>query len=210
MSGAGRNLSADRGQGSGMTVTFWFDPSCPFTWATSRWLRAAAAERGEQVEWRLMSLAVLNADKDVPQQYVEGMRLSTRASRVLARTAREHGNESVDALYTALGTRLHEQGGESISRDMVAAAVTDAGLPADLMAGYDDESLDADVESSHAEGQRRVGDEAGSPVIAFGDGPGYFGPIVTEPPTGDDSANLYQAMTLLSTVPQFAELKRAR
>jgi 2-hydroxychromene-2-carboxylate isomerase len=193
-----------------MTVTFWFDPSCPFTWSTSRWLRDAAAERGERVEWRLMSLAVLNADKDVPPQFVDGMRLSRLASRVLARAGREHGNEGVDALYTALGTRLHEQGGESISRDMVAAAVTDAGLPAGLMAAYEDESLDADIEASHAEGQRRVGDEAGSPVVAFGDGPGYFGPIVTEPPTGTDSANLYEAMTLLSTVPQFAELKRAR
>ena len=193
-----------------MTVTFWFDPSCPFTWNTSRWLRAAAAERGEPVRWRLMSLAVLNADKDVPEQFVEGMRLSRLASRVLARTAREHGNDGLDALYTALGTRLHEQGGESISRDMVAAAVTDAGLPADLMAAYDDGSMDADIEASHAEGQQRVGDDAGSPVVAFGDGPGYFGPIVTQPPTGADSAKLYEAMTLLSAVPQFAELKRAR
>lgn len=190
-----------------MTVTFWFDPSCPFTWATSRWLRDAAAAHGERVEWRLMSLAVLNAGKDVPEQFVESMRLSRLASRVLAAAG---GNDAVDALYTALGTRLHEQGGESISRDMVAAAVTDAGLPADLMDAYGDESLDAGVEASHEEGQRRVGDEAGSPVIAFGDGPGYFGPIVTEPPTGPAAANLYEAMTLLSTVPQFAELKRAR
>ena len=189
-----------------MTVTFWFDPSCPFTWSTSRWLRAAAAERGEPVDWKLMSLAVLNADKDVPEQFVEGMRLSRLASRVLAAAGPDH----IDALYTALGTRLHEQGGESISRDMVAAALTDAGLPADLMEAYEDELLDADIEASHAEGQRRVGDEAGSPVIAFDDGPGYFGPIVTEPPTGADSAKLYEAMTLLSAVPQFAELKRAR
>ena len=190
-----------------MTVTFWFDPSCPFTWSTSRWLRDAAAERGEPVRWRLMSLAVLNADKDVPEQFVEGMRLSRLASRVLAAAG---DNAAVDALYTALGTRLHEQGGESISKEMVAAAVEDAGLPATLMDSYDDESLDAAVEASHEEGQRRVGDEAGSPVVAFGDGPGWFGPIVTEPPTGADSARLYEAMTLLSAVPQFAELKRAR
>jgi 2-hydroxychromene-2-carboxylate isomerase len=210
MSGRGENLSARFGQSPSMTVTFWFDPSCPFTWATSRWLRDAAAEHGEQVQWRLMSLAVLNADKDVPEQYVEAMRLSRLASRVLAEAGTQHGNEAVDALYTALGRRLHEQGGESISADMVAAAVTDAGLPAALMDAYEDDERDADVEASHAEGQRRVGDEAGSPVIAFGDGPGYFGPIVTEPPTGAAAAKLYEAMTLLSAVPQFAELKRAR
>jgi 2-hydroxychromene-2-carboxylate isomerase len=193
-----------------MTVTFWFDPSCPFTWRTGRWLRDAAAQRGERVDWRLMSLAVLNADKDVPEQYREPMRQSMLASRVLAEAGLRHGNEAVDALYTALGARLHDKGGESISRDMVAAAVADAGLPADLLDAYGDEQRDETVRDSHEQGQRRVGEEAGSPVVAFGDGPGHFGPIVTEVPTGDDSDRLWEAMTLLSAVPQFAELKRHR
>jgi 2-hydroxychromene-2-carboxylate isomerase len=192
-----------------MTVTFWFDPSCPFTWKTGRWLRDAAAAHGERVDWRLMSLSVLNGDKDVPEQHREPMRQSALASRVLAEAGLRHGNDAVDALYSALGTRLHEQG-DAPTRDMVAAAVADAGLPADLLDSYADEQRDETVRASHDEGQRRVGQEAGSPVVAFDDGPGYFGPIVTETPTGAESDRLYEAMTLLSTVPQFAELKRAR
>jgi 2-hydroxychromene-2-carboxylate isomerase len=192
-----------------MTVTFWFDPTCPFTWRTGRWLRDAAAAHGEQVDWRLMSLAVLNADKDLPEEHQEPMRQSTLASRVLAEAGLRDGNEAVDTLYTALGRRLHDGGG-TLSRDMVAAAVADAGLPADLLDAYEDDHRDCDVVASHEEGQRRVGQESGSPVVAFDDGPGYFGPIVTETPTGADSDRLYEAMKLLSAVPQFAELKRAR
>src|SRR5215207_8836900 len=188
-----------------MTATIWFDPSCPFTWATGRWLRSAAAARGEEVDWRLMSLAVLNADHDVPEQYREPMRQASLASRVLV--AADGGDR--EALYTALGTRVHEQGA-AMTRETVAAAVTDAGLPAGLMDAYDDEARDAEVLASHQEGQARVGQEAGSPVVAFGDGPGYFGPIVTATPTGADATRLYEALTLLSEVPQFAELKRAR
>ena len=192
-----------------MTVTFWFDPACPFTWRTGRWLREAAAARGDRVDWRLMSLAVLNEDKDVPDQYREPMRQSALASRVLAEAGLRHGSEAVDALYTALGTGLHEKGG-TLDRDLVAAAVAETGLPADLLDAYDDEQRDATVRESHEGAQRRVGQEAGSPVIAFDDGPGYFGPIVTDPPTGADSARLYEAVRLLSQVPEFAELKRAR
>lgn len=186
-----------------MTVAIWFDPSCPYTWSTSRWLAATAAARGERVDWRLMSLAVLNADQDVPERYREPMRQSSLASRVLA-AAGDRG-----ALYTALGTRVHERG-EPMTRETVAAAVADAGLPESLLDAYDDEALDAAVLAQHQEGQERVGQDAGSPVLAFGDGPGYFGPIVTGAPTGADATRLWEAMTLLSQVPQFAELKRAR
>ena len=188
-----------------MIVTFWFDPSCPYTWSTARWLRSVAGIRGDQVDWRLMSLAVLNADRDVPEQYREPMRRSAQASRVLA-AASAAGR---DAIYAALGTRVHERG-EPMTRETVAAAVEEAGQPAGLMDAYDDETRDADVRSAHDEAQARVGEEAGSPVLAFGDGPGYFGPIVTEAPAGAAATRLYEAMVLLSEVPQFAELKRAR
>lgn len=192
-----------------MTVTFWFDPSCPYTWSTGRWLRDAAAARGEPVHWRLMSLAVLNADRDVPEEYREPMRQSGMASRVLAAAGLEQGDAAVDALYTALGRRAHEQGG-TLDRQTVAAAVAEAGLPASLLDAYDDERHDDTVLASHEEGQRRVGQEAGSPVLAFDDGPGFFGPIVTEVPTGEDSTRLYDGVRLLSAVPAFSELKRAR
>ena len=192
-----------------MTVTFWFDPSCPYTWRTSRWLRAAAAARQEPVRWRLMSLAVLNADKDVPAEYQEPLRQSQRASRVLAAAAAGYGDAGLDAAYTALGRRVHEEG-QQLHRSTVEAALGEAGLPGALMAAYDDDRHDTAVRASHEESQQRVGQEAGSPVLAVADGPGFFGPIVTEVPAGDAADQLYDAVRLLSAVPQFSELKRAR
>jgi 2-hydroxychromene-2-carboxylate isomerase len=192
-----------------MTVTLWFDPSCPFTWRTSRWLRSAVAARGESVRWRLMSLAVLNADKDVPAEYEEPMRQARLASRVLAAAEAGHGSDGLDAVYTALGTRVHEQG-QKLDRRTLEGALGEAGLPGALLAAYDDDTHDAAVRTSHEESQRRVGEEAGSPVVAVGDGPGFFGPIVTEVPTGEAADRLYDAVRLLSSVPGFAELKRSR
>jgi len=55
-----------------MSITFWFDPSCPFTWRTSRWVLDVASRRAEQVRWRFLSLSLLNEGKDdIPAQYRE-------------------------------------------------------------------------------------------------------------------------------------------
>ena len=192
-----------------MTVSIWFDPSCLFTWRTGRWLRAAAAARGEPVRWRLMSLAVLNADNDVTPRFREQMRRTQLASRVLAAAEAQHGSEGLDAVYTALGTRVHEQG-QDMDRAAMEAALGEAGLPGALLAAYEDESQDAAVRASHDEAQARAGQESGSPVVAVDDGPGFFGPIVSEVPTGQAADRLYDALRLLSAVPEFSELKRAR
>lgn len=192
-----------------MTVSIWFDPSCPFTWRTGRWLAAAAEAREEPVRWRLMSLAVLNADKDVPAEYREPMRQSQLASRVLAAAEAQHGSAGLGAVYTALGTRVHEQD-QPLDRAAVEAAVGEAGLPGALLAAWDDEDQDDAVRASHEEGQRRVGEEAGSPIVALDDGPGFFGPILGTVPTGAAADQLYEAVRLLSTVDGFSELKRSR
>jgi 2-hydroxychromene-2-carboxylate isomerase len=192
-----------------MTVTIWFDPSCPFTWRTGRWLRSIASARGETVRWRLMSLALLNADKDVPAEYQEPMRQARLASRVLAATEAAHGSAGLDAAYSALGRRVHDEG-QQLHRPTVEAALGEAGLPGALISAYDDEQQDTAVRTSHEESQQRVGQESGSPVVALGEGPGFFGPIVTEVPDPDTADRLYDGLRLLSSVPEFSELKRAR
>ncbi|HEU4423696.1 MAG TPA: DsbA family protein [Pilimelia sp.] len=191
-----------------MTVTFWFDPACPFTWRTSRWLRDTAARRGETVRWRFLSLAVINEDKEIPEQYREGMAWSRRVHRVLAAADQQHGQQAVDRLYTAIGQRVHDRG----ERDeaTLAAALAEAGLPAELIEAADDAAMDKVVRVSHDEAQARVGTETGSPVMALGDGPAFFGPVVVPIPEAEDADRLFEALRLLSAVPQFSELKRAR
>ena len=191
------------------TVRFWFDPTCPFTWATSCWLRETAPAQDAQVDWRLMSLAVLNDGKEVPEQHRAGMALSWRPLRLLAATDRKQDSAAVGALFAALGARLHEQQ-RTVDDALLAESLQEAGLPADLLAAADDASYDDDVRASHAEAQERVGTESGSPVLAIGAGPAWFGPVLAPVPTGQAATDLWQGLVALSSVAQFSELKRGR
>src|SRR5439155_18317542 len=129
--------------------------------------------------------------------------------RVLAAADERYGQGAVDRLYTAIGRRIHEQ---YAARDAttLADAIAGAGLPTELTAAADDDAWDKVVRASHDDAQARVGTETGSPVLAIDDGPAFFGPVVVPIPAGDDADRLLEALRLLSTVPQFSELKRGR
>jgi 2-hydroxychromene-2-carboxylate isomerase len=189
-------------------VEFFFDPNCPFTWRTSRWLAEVADTGAATVTWRLMSLAVLNEGKEIPEQYREGVRQGGRALRALAAAQADGGSDAVARLYTAIGTRRHERG-EASDDASIAAAVAEAGLPESVAAAVDDESLDAAVRTEHEAAQAAVGDTAGSPVVAL-EGRGFFGPVVAPVPTGDDALRLFEGVRLLAGVGAFSELKTAR
>jgi protein-disulfide isomerase-like protein with CxxC motif len=192
-----------------MAVTFYFDPMCPFTWRTSRWLKDVTARRGEPLTWKFLSLAMLNEGREVPERYRAAHAFGRRAHRVLAAADQRYGQDAVDRLYSALGRRLHYEGAEH-SPETLAAAIAEAQLPAELAEVADDASLDRVVRASHDAAQGRVGTETGSPVTAFDGGPGYFGPVVVPVPEKEDADRLFDALRLLSTVSQFSELKRAR
>ena len=190
-------------------IDFWFDPGCPFTWRTSRWLHEVARQRPVQVTWRLMSLSALNAGKDVPEQYREPMRQGARALRVLAAAEESGGQEALARLYTALGTRRHEHG-KDYDDGVFQDAVAEAGLPASVAAAADQERYDAAVLASHEEAQQRAGTEVGSPVTAVAGGRGFFGPVVVPVPSGEEALRLLDAVRMLAAVPSFSELKGSR
>jgi hypothetical protein len=202
-------------------VTLFFDPICPFTWRTSRWLRSMATKRDLIIQWRLLSLATLNEGKEIPEQYRDGMVRGWRASRLLAAADAQFGQEAMARLYTEIGTRIHGYVGpgplsgqpterRTLDTDVLVESLAAAGLPAQLIASADDTALDDVIRESHAAGQARVGTESGSPIVAFGEGPGFFGPVVVPVPDGESAEKLFDAVRLLSAVPEFSEIKRAR
>src|SRR5436309_13410148 len=111
-------------------VDFWFDPICPWAWITSRWMHEVEKVRPVKTVWHVMSLAVLNEDKeDLPERYREGLRNAWGPVRVLIAAEQAHGPEVLGPLYTALGTRLHHEKAPR-DRETITAALAEAGLPA--------------------------------------------------------------------------------
>lgn len=186
-------------------VEFFFDPGCPYTWRTSRWIADVADAGAAAVTWRLMSLSVLNEGKEIPEEYRPVMAQNVRVQRVLAAV---EDNDARARLFTALGTRRHEQGAD-YDDDTIAAAVAEAGLPDETVKAADDEAFDALVRASHDDAQAAVGQEAGSPILRVG-GNAWFGPVVVPVPEREEGLRLFEAVRLLADVPSFSELKGSR
>jgi 2-hydroxychromene-2-carboxylate isomerase len=188
-------------------VDFWFDPACPWTWITSRWLVVAAEERDFAVTWRPYSLKFKNGD-GVPEQYRESVEESHRALRVIARLAAEAGNDAVDAFYTERGHRFF--GGDGTFPDL-AEVLEAAGLDPAFAASADDPAYDAAIQASMDHAHALAGDSNGSPILAVrGTGRGFFGPVLTAVPDTKASAQLWDALETLFTIPEVHELKRDR
>ncbi|GGO00089.1 DSBA oxidoreductase [Microbispora rosea subsp. aerata] len=189
-------------------VDFWFDPACPWAWITSRWIHEVAALRPVDVRWRIMSLAVLNEDKDIPGDYREKVEQTLGAVRVLAAAADKYGEQVLGDLYTELGRRFHDEG-RARDRDTIAEALTAAGLDPALVAAHDSDEYDEAVRRSHGEGIDLVGQEVGTPVIAV-EGTAFFGPVVSPVPRGEAAARLWDGVLLVAGTDGFFELKRSR
>jgi protein-disulfide isomerase-like protein with CxxC motif len=187
---------------------FWFDPLCPFAWITSRWILEVEQVRDISVTWHVMSLAYLNQDKDIPDDYRELLAPAWGPVRVCIAAEHKHGKDVLLPLYTALGTRIHS-GGEQISRELIAAAVAEVGLEPDLVDAMDDSSLDAAVAESHHRGMDQVGNDVGTPTIAF-EGAAFFGPVLSKIPRGEDAGTLWDGCVAVARFPYFYELKRSR
>jgi 2-hydroxychromene-2-carboxylate isomerase len=190
-------------------IEFWFDPTCPFTWRTSRWAREVERAGEATIEWKVMSLGILNEGREIPEEYREGMVRGARFLRALVATEELGGSDAVGRLYDALGAHLYDED-EGLADDVLLRSVSDAGLDGSVADAADDETRDAAVRASHEEGQRRVGTESGSPITAYDGGPAFFGPVVAPAPTGDDATTLLTAMASLSKVGAFSEVKRSR
>lgn len=191
-----------------MDATFFFDPACPWTWRTSRWLVAVAQARGLRVEWRAFSLAILN-DGQVPPEFAEAMAASGRVLRLVEALRAQGRHDDAGRLYTEVGARSHDTG-DPLGDKIVAAAVDAAGL-ADAAAALDDERWDAAVHESHALAYGSAGPDIGSPVLMVPDAArGIHGPIITEVPGTDDALTIWDSMLPLLRLDTFHELKRAR
>lgn len=190
-------------------VDFWFDPVCPWAWVTSRWMLEVEQARPVTTRWHVMSLAVLNEGKDVPEQYRQILDEAWGPVRVCIAAEQKLGPGVLLPLYTALGTRFHQQKAPR-DRATVEAALADAGLPVALADAMDDpQTYDEALRASHHDGMDRVGYEVGTPVISV-NGVSFFGPVISPIPRGEAAARLWDGVLAVAGTDGFFELKRSR
>ena len=190
-------------------VDFWFDPICPWAWIASRWIHEVAKVRPVTPVWHVMSLSVLNSDKDdLSDRYRELLRTGWGPVRICVAAAQQYGPEVLGPLYTALGTRFHNQ---KLPRDRATyeAALAEAGLPTELADAAESTEYDEALRASHKEGIERVGYDVGTPIISV-DGTSIFGPVVSPIPRGEAAAKLWDGVLLIAGTDGFFELKRSR
>lgn len=214
--------------GENYDIDFFWDPVCPFAWVTSRWVHKVQAQRDYTVNWRFISLRLLNANIDYdahfPAGYEHGHTAGLRMLRVAAAIRRDHGNEAMEALYDAFGASVFDVDRrpdgldpDAQPREWLGTAehlesiLEPLGYDLGYAAAADDDSLTEIVQADTDAALEKTGRDVGTPIISFQppEGPSFFGPVISRVPNDEDALKLWDSVITLASFPSFTEMKRS-
>ncbi len=200
-------------------VEFYWDPVCPFAWITSRWLVEVARQSDYTVDWRFISLRLLNEQKDYatdfPQGYIAGHGTGLKLLRVAAAIRKAEGPARMGALYTQFGGDVHVHGRRAELIDHYDEGFPDylrsVGIEAQYIAEANNDAWDDMLRTERDEALALTGKDVGTPIIAYhrdGLTQAFFGPVISEVPPKERAVELWDAVWTLATFKGFAEIKR--
>ncbi len=193
---------------SKIKAEFWFDPICPWAWTTSRWILEVAKVRDIEITWNIFSLGHLNRDREMTEKYQSSASNSWLCGRVVAAVGESAGQDKVLEIYSAIGARIHS-GKEGISEELFRAALSEIGLDPELALEMHNTAWDEKIIASHDRGIKLVGNDVGTPIISV-EGIGFFGPVISPAPKGEEAGKLWDGVVACAAYPGFFELKRSR
>ena len=194
------------------TVEFYWDAVCPWCWITSRWMIDVGRQKQIQINWKLFSLKKINEGRDIPEHYQILHKIGLRALRVAAAVRKEYGNDGLAKLYTVMGSRYHHDEDDIDEPEILEEILHTCNFQPQMAGAADDKGWDKTIDADMDQAITKVGTDVGVPLIVLdgGEGPGFFGPVLSPAPTGKAAVALWDAIIAAGRTPGFYELKRTR
>lgn len=193
------------------------DPSCPWAWITSLWVKEVAPQRDLTVTWRSFCLEIRD-DYGVAPTVPEKLReaaiaahaLSHRMLRIFEAARSQVGEEAVDALFTEWGRRFFVD--NPTRATMLSECLAACGFDPKMVDAADDETWDVPINEAMDVAYAFGGPKTQTPTIVVdGDPPyGFKGPVMAPAPTGEAAARLWDAIQVIASEPGFFEITRPR
>src|SRR5581483_7527762 len=199
-------------------VEVFIDPSCPWAFITSRWLKEVAPARDLELEWKSYCIEIRDDYGVAPTMPAErrdaaiaAHALSHRMLRIFEAARARHGDDVIDGLLTEWGRRFFPRGAER-TEAILGAVVAACGLDADLLDAADDDKWDAPIVDAMAIAYEFGGEKTQTPTIVVRADPphGFKGPVMAPAPTGDAALRLWDALMVISAEPGVFEFTRPR
>ncbi|MFN8015985.1 MAG: DsbA family protein [Acidimicrobiia bacterium] len=197
-----------------MNIDFYFDPSCPWCWITSRWLCEVSTERDLNINWIGFSLAMKNDELtgNDTTGHLEAHTTSHQVLRIIEAIAKA---ENIDRglLYTEFGYAYHLNS-KLDDDNFIEKVIEKLNLDPKYIEQGNNKELDVSLQSNINQAISIVGDDVGVPLIIFenekGEKQGFFGPVLSKLPEKELGLELFDGLAKFAACSEFYELKRTR
>ena len=189
------------------SVDFHFDPMCPFAYQTSLWLREVRRQTELTINWRFFSLEEINRFEGKKHPWEREWSYGWSLMRIGV-ALRRRSMDLLDRWYARIGAELHRDGGSPHDPERARELLAEIGATTEV---FDTALADPETHKEiHAEHQRVI--EAGGfgvPTLFFGE-QALFGPVLVDPPHGQDALRLWELTVGWLEFPHLYEIQRPK